>query len=321
MPASIASTASRLMRPASRGRRRRRAASLITAAGSPSAITRPASMHTSRSIARTSMCTMCSIQTIATPSARIPAIVCSRTSASASVRPAPISSRSSSRGRVASARASSSRLRSSRPRLSARRLATRRRPHELEHLGAACRTPPARRGGRRRSPRRTRSRTRSGRRTACGTWCARPIPSRQRLSALARVTSAPAKRTVPAVGPKRAGEDVQKRRLAGAVGADDADGVSLAQHEVDAVDHRQGTEALADSHRLDERCGCLRHYALYGTSLAATGMLGSSEFSQKTELERPLCALDPLAARDRGGDHVRHRPLAPRERARAACPP
>ena len=142
------------------------------------------------------MCTTCSIQTMATPSARIPAIVCRSTAASASVRPAPISSSSSSRGRVARARAISSRLRSSRPRLSARRLATRSRPHASStsvHVSqAACppRRPPAL------APTNTFSNTVMPV-NGLGTWWARPMPSRQRLSALARVTSAPAKRTVP----------------------------------------------------------------------------------------------------------------------------
>ena len=76
---------------------------------------------------------------------------------------------------------------------------------------------------RRRSPPRARSRTRSCRRTAAAPGARARCPSRQRAAAPAGVTSASRKRTAPAVGLQRAGEDVEQRRLARAVGADDAD--------------------------------------------------------------------------------------------------
>src|SRR5581483_1325666 len=100
-----------------------------TASGTSSAITRPASMHTSRSTTCSSTWRMCSIQTIAIARRRSSRTIATSSLASASVRPPPISSRSSTFGRVASARASSSRLRSRSPSASARRLPRRSIPH------------------------------------------------------------------------------------------------------------------------------------------------------------------------------------------------
>ena len=69
------------------------------------------------------MCTMCSIQTIATLRWLSSRMISTSSFASASVNPPPISSSSKTVGLVASARASSRRFRSMRPRVSARRLA------------------------------------------------------------------------------------------------------------------------------------------------------------------------------------------------------
>src|SRR5205823_2446148 len=58
--------------------------------------------------------------------------------------------------------------------------------------------------------------------------------------------------------------------------------VALGDGEVDAVDHRERAEALANRRRFDQRCAPVRQgYELYGLSLPATGMFGSAEFSQK----------------------------------------
>src|SRR5262249_59298500 len=76
---------------------------LITADGSPSAITRPCAMHTSRCTPQASTWTMCSIQTTEMPRARKPVIVASSSSASASVSPPPTSSSSRTDGDVARA--------------------------------------------------------------------------------------------------------------------------------------------------------------------------------------------------------------------------
>jgi len=48
------------------------------------------------------------------------------------------------------------------------------------------------------------------------------------------------------VGPLRAGEHVQQRRLARAVGADDPDGVARRHVDRDAVEHDERAELAAD---------------------------------------------------------------------------
>ena len=160
------------------------------------------------------------------PPARSCLIVATSSAASASVRPAPISSSSSTAGSVASARASSRRLRCSRPRLSARRLLEPRSTADVEHLDAGVvgvrpvsgRPPVA-------APTKTFSNTvmsPNGR----GTWCARPMPRTATAGRGLGVTSTPRNSTAPASGPKRPREHVQQRRLAGAVGPDDADGLA-----------------------------------------------------------------------------------------------
>ena len=89
-------------------------------------------MATSRSTTDRSACTMCSIQMIATPSPLMRRIEPTSSGTSCSVSPPAISSSSSTRGRVASARASSSRLRSSSVSAPARVLALGAQARELE---------------------------------------------------------------------------------------------------------------------------------------------------------------------------------------------
>ena len=96
-----------------RGRRCAPRSEAITSCGSPS-ISLPAVGDRQHPVDdASSACTMCSIQTIATPVVRRSRTVSTSSCTSGSVSPPAISSSSSSRGPVASARASSSRLRSS----------------------------------------------------------------------------------------------------------------------------------------------------------------------------------------------------------------
>ena len=214
-------------------------------------MTRPASMQTSRSTARTRMWTMCSIQTMAMPCSRSRWMVTSSSSASASVRPPPISSSSSTSGPVASARASSSRLRWSSPRL---RAAVRHgsRPGQLEHREAAvvC--------GRAAQPA-------AGRRADVdvledGHAHERPRhlvgPSDAHGAALRR----PALGDVDAPEPDRprgrllrAGQDVEQRGLAGTVGPDDADGAAGLDREVHVVEDHETPIPLVDGASRQDR--------------------------------------------------------------------
>ena len=190
--------------------------------GSPSAMTRPASMQTSRSTTWTSTCTMCSIQTIAMPRRAVAGWSRRSSAASASVRPPPISSSSSTCGSVASARASSRRLRCSRPRLSARRFASSISPHSSSTsmqrvVGVRPRRPRA--GA---APTSTFSKHRHA--------AERPRDLVRAADAEPAAAARPQPGDVVAVeadgagvGRERAGEDVEQGRLAGAVGADDAD--------------------------------------------------------------------------------------------------
>ena len=61
-------------------------------------------------------------------------------------------------------------------------------------------------------------------------------------------------------GRKRAGQHVQKGRLARAVGPDDADRFARSDREVDLVEDGQRTEALRESGAGEKRISCI-HYA------------------------------------------------------------
>ena len=235
-------------------------------------------------------------------------------SASLSVSPAPISSSSSTTGSVASARASSMPLAVEQP----ERLGTPVR--DLEHAAELERVDAATVGLRRFSvprlprPRRRRSRRRSCLRTACGTWCALAMPRRQRCAAPWAVTSASRKRTVPAFGCRRAGEDVQERRLAGAVRADDADCLAGAERR---SRRRAGRPARRSAcgpgrarGRLCRRPGSRgsRTQPLYGFSFAPIGTFLSLTVLDDHDCRACTCArrrLHPLAARERRRDDVR----------------
>ena len=172
---------------------------------------------------------------------------------SPSVRPPAISSSSSSFGSVASARASSSRLRSSRVRLPAGTLARSREPGLDQDVGAALgdvRAPSA-------PSRRLAATSRFSKTVSlpkgCGIWNVRPMP----------VGAAPHRRQardVPAaeadaaaVEREIAGDQVEQRRLAGAVRPDDAERLALVDVERDRVGDLEGAEALRQAFEFEDR--------------------------------------------------------------------
>ena len=67
---------------------------------------------------------------------------------------------------------------------------------------------------------------------------------------------APAHQHVPGVDPEMAGQQVDRRCLAGAVGTDQADQLACAHGEVDPVHRGNATEMLAEAAALDQR----RHF-------------------------------------------------------------
>ena len=67
-----------------------------------------------------------------------------------------------------------------------------------------------------------------------GTWKVRPMPSRACVSGGASVTSTPSKTMRPLARPQIAGDAVEEGRLAGAVGADEADDLALVDVEIGA---------------------------------------------------------------------------------------
>ena len=85
-----------------------------------------------------------------------------------------------------------------------------------------------------------------------GTWKLRAMPSRACSSGVARVTSRSAKRMVPSVGVGVAGEAVEERALARAVGADQADDLAFRHVEVGAVHRAEGAERLGDAARFKQ---------------------------------------------------------------------
>ena len=71
---------------------------------------------------------------------------------------------------------------------------------------------------------------------------------------------------------KRAGEHAEQRRLAGAVGADDADRLVLAHRQADVVEHHKRSEALVDRACGEDRAvwQCV-HEAVPGLSSSKSG--------------------------------------------------
>ena len=150
---------------------------------------------------------------------------------------------------------------------------------QAERLGAAVGD--AGHAGRRQSTRRRARRLRRGRapppwRAAAktfsntvmpengrGIWWVRARPRRQRSAVGSAVTSSPAQPDGPGGRRVRADQDAEQRRLAGPVGADDADGLVGADREVDAVEHHQRVEALVEPAGVEQRfAGVVRHVAV-----------------------------------------------------------
>ena len=73
------------------------------------------------------------------------------------------------------------------------------------------------------------------------------------------VMSAPSKQDLAGARRKRAGENAEQRRLAGAVGADNADGLAGSDAEIDTVQHLEGAETLVDPRALPAWAGQCRY--------------------------------------------------------------
>ena len=157
-----------------------------------------------------------------TPLARMSRIVSTSSWHSLSVSPPAISSRSSRRGSVASARASSSRLRSSSVSVPARRLASGSKPGLLEHAVRICPTtsaivpvPAMRRADQQvLEDRQLRERLRDLERAA--------MPARRARLRRGRGDVLSREADHAGIRRQRAGDQVEQRDFAGAVRADDA---------------------------------------------------------------------------------------------------
>ena len=58
----------------------------------------------------------------------------------------------------------------------------------------------------------------------------------------------------PGVGVEIAGDQIEKRGLAGAVGADDADGLAARDGEIDGIGGLDGAEGSGEAPDLEEHC-------------------------------------------------------------------
>jgi hypothetical protein len=205
-------------------------------------------MTTSRStMAVSSACTMCSIQTIVTPRARIAGQVSAAARAtSRSVRPPAISSSSSSFGLGGQRPRQLQALAVQQRELGARRVAPPRQTALLDRIGGAIECLVA---------------TQSGTETRCderGLEHAHAVKRTRHLEGAADARGAapfgrhggdvvPAPGDTPGVGRDLAGDQREQRRLARAVGADDADDLALTQGEREVVDDLQAAIALAQA--------------------------------------------------------------------------
>src|SRR5881296_921056 len=174
----------------------------MTAAGGPSIRLRPKLMATRRSTAERSACTMCSIHRMATPRSRMSPTT--RTSAwtSGSLRPPAISSNSSTRGPVASARASSRRLRSSSVSAPARAFDFPSSPLASSAAKQAAYASRSERPAPYVAPTSTFSKTVIAS-NGWGIWCVSAMPARQRAWAGIAVMSRPSNTTAPRSGRRR----------------------------------------------------------------------------------------------------------------------
>ena len=104
--------------------------------------------------------------------------------------------------------------------------------------------------------------------------------------------SAPSKQDLARVGPVDAGDEIEERRLAGAVRADHADDlVARSTHEVELVDHREPAEGPVATSRssssvesLIKRSPRLR---VPKSPCGRTFMSATSERSEQDESRRP----------------------------------
>ena len=108
------------------------------------------------------------------------------------------------------------------------------------------------------------------------------------------------------IRPDPAADQVEQRRLAGAVGSDDPDSLSLSDGEGEVVGDLQRTVSLADAFDLEK--GRRRGHS--SSSLPWVGILGASVLLTTSEVEWIFGALAPLAADERRLGHVLERPLA-----------
>ena len=157
---------------------------------------------------------MCSIQTIVDAARRgSPRIVSTSSWHSPSVRPPAISSSSSSRGSVASARASSSRLRSSSVSDAGRLVGARQQmPVSLEDVGAAVARPRASRLPLPKAAATSRFSNTVRFSNGCGIWYERPMPARQRCCGGVARDVAAVEADCAGVGREVAGDQVEQRR-------------------------------------------------------------------------------------------------------------
>ena len=78
------------------------------------------------------------------------------------------------------------------------------------------------------------------------------MPARARAWVETRCDVAPVEPDGAAIGPERAGDQVEERRLAGAVRADDAERGALGDGEIDAVRDLDRAESFAETLELED---------------------------------------------------------------------
>src|SRR4029453_1190058 len=288
----------------------------MTSSGGPWTSTRPTSMATRRLTTERRAWTMCSIQTIATPSPLMRRTSEISSGSSSSVSPPAISSSSSTRGRVASARASSRRLRSSSVSAPARVLALRVRPVSCSAVTeASAGLTPARPEL---APTSTFSKTVSAS-NGWGIWWVRAMPARHRACGGRRVTSRPAKRTAPRSGRRRPISKLSAVVLPAPLGpmTPSASPSSTARlippmttsEQKDLNTPPTASKAgmgspLADGLRLPERLQC-----------PSRGDVRRRLVTDDDHVEGEVLALHPLATDERGLGDVGHGPLGPADRS------
>ena len=86
---------------------------------------------------------------------------------------------------------------------------------------------------------------------SCAIWKVRSMPRAEQLVGSSPVTSSPSKMIVPAVGHDIAGDHVEQRRFARAVGADQPGDRAALDLERAIVDGREAAKALADVLHVD----------------------------------------------------------------------